>query len=146
VAHPQIDPARLELAVQRVLSHAQVRNALVDVAVLDDPAIWQVNREFLSHDYPTDVISFVHEQNEDGLEGEVLASWDTAVSHAATYGWPAADELLLYVIHGTLHLVGHDDQTAEALDTMRDAERAVLATFGLTPHYHGAAHVAGDAP
>ena len=47
----------------------------------------------------------------DGLEGEVIVGAETALRTAPRYGWPPHDELLLYVVHGTLHLVGHDDRT-----------------------------------
>ena len=46
----------------------------------------------------------------------------------------AADELLLYVIHGTLHLVGYEDKEVSDQQRMRAAEREVLARFGLQPH------------
>jgi probable rRNA maturation factor len=69
------------------------------------------------------------------LEGEVIASTDTAANAAARVGWPAEDELLLYVVHGMLHLVGHDDHDSASLAVMRAAERQCLAHFGLEPPY-----------
>ena len=56
------------------------------------------------------MLSFVLEQG-DGLEGEVVVGAETALRAAPQFGWSPHDELLLYVIHGTLHLVGHDDAT-----------------------------------
>jgi probable rRNA maturation factor len=84
----------------------------------------------LNHDYPTDVLSFLLERNDNRLEGEIIVSADTALSAAPRYGWSAGDELLLYVIHGALHLVGYDDQTPEAQAEMRRHEAAILARFG----------------
>jgi len=52
------------------------------------------------------VLSFTLESGPDQLEGEVIVSAETAIHTAASYGWPATDELLLYVVHGTLHLAG----------------------------------------
>ena len=57
------------------------------------------------------MLSFVLESSNGCLEGEVIVSADRAAAVAPKYGWSAADELLLYVIHGTLHLVGYDDVT-----------------------------------
>ena len=104
---------------------------MVSVAVVDDPAIHRLNREFLQHDYPTDVLSFLLEREGDQLEGEVIVSSDTAVRSAAQYGWTPENELLLYVIHGTLHLVGYDDLQPELLAEMRRHEQHYLGHFGL---------------
>ncbi|HTU25511.1 MAG TPA: rRNA maturation RNase YbeY [Pirellulales bacterium] len=129
-----VDEDRLRQAIENVLSAAGIAAADVSVAVVDDPTIHRLNADFLQHDYPTDVLSFLLEREGDELEGEIIASADTAIRNAQQYGWPPADELLLYVIHGALHLVGHDDTTDELAAAMRTAEAAQLAHFGLEPH------------
>ena len=68
----------------------------LSVAVVDDPTIHELNRQFLDHDYPTDVLSFLLERDGDALEGEVVVSADTRGPRRSN-GWPADDELLLYV-------------------------------------------------
>lgn len=130
-----IEPARLRQAVRQILKDAGVASAEISLALVDDPTIHALNRQYLGHDWPTDVISFVLEQEEGRLVGEVIVSTDTAAAAAARLGWPAEDEVLLYVVHGTLHLVGHDDQDADSLAAMRAAERHYLAAFGLKPPY-----------
>jgi probable rRNA maturation factor len=65
----------------------------------------------------------------------VIVSAETAELTAGWYGWTAEDELLLYVIHGTLHLVGYDDTTPETQIEMRERERACLACFGVEGRY-----------
>jgi probable rRNA maturation factor len=107
----------------------------VSIAVVDNAEIHALNRRHLQHDYPTDVLSFLLEETGERLEGEIVASAQTAAAQAARYGWSAEDELLLYVIHGALHLVGYDDQTPEAQERMRRRESQLLAHFGLTPRY-----------
>ena len=62
----------------------------------------------------------------------VIVSADTAASESTRYGWPAEHELLLYVIHGVLHLVGYDDKSEATTARMRQAESEQLAKFGLT--------------
>ena len=89
----------------------------------------QLNREHLNHDYPTDVLSFVLERSESSLDGEVIVSADTAIARAAEFHLPPEDELLLYVIHGTLHLVGYDDKEASNRALMREQESRYLAKF-----------------
>ncbi len=136
---------RLVAGCRAVLSGEGLRRAQISLAVIDDPAIREINRKFLQHDYATDVISFVLEDQGNALEGEVIVSADTAATMAAQFGWTTSDELLLYVIHGTLHLCGYDDLTDEALPLMRAAEHKYLAEFGLTPRYAESAF-ASEAP
>ncbi len=127
-----VDRQRLMRAARAVLLDHGPATCQASIAIVDDPTIRALNRRFLQHDDATDVLSFVLERTPDLLEGEVIVSADTARSQADQYGWTPADELLLYVIHGVLHLVGFDDQTEPARQAMRAAEAAYLQQFGLT--------------
>ena len=117
-----IDAAQLREAVASVLYGEGLREAEVSIAIVDDPTIWQLNKLHLQHDYPTDVLSFLLTRDHDYLDGEVIVSADTAIREAASFDWEPQTELLLYVIHGTLHLAGHDDLEDEARATMRQRE------------------------
>ena len=116
-----------------VLVDAGLERAQLSLAVVDDPTMHDLNRQHLEHDYPTDVLSFLLESAENSIEGEVIVSIDTAIREASAYGWEPASELLLYVIHGTLHLVGYGDKDEESRHEMRQAEMRQLEKFGLTP-------------
>jgi probable rRNA maturation factor len=126
-----IDRRRLRRAVRMVLQDAGITEATMSVAVVDDPTIRDLHRRHLGLDEPTDVLSFPLEEGEGGLEGEVVVGAGTAKRQARRYGWSPADELLLYVIHGVLHLVGHDDHTRCQRAAMRAGEARYLARFGL---------------
>jgi probable rRNA maturation factor len=139
--HP-IDNDRLEAIVRAILEGERVQSAKLSVAIVDDGTIHRLNREYLQHDAPTDVLSFVLEENDKALDGEVVVSVDTAAATAARFGWTTADELLLYVVHGTLHLLGYDDQSPAALREMRQRERHYLLALGLTPRYDEVARTA----
>jgi probable rRNA maturation factor len=67
------------------------------------------------------------------LVGEVLLSADTARREAAARGHCAYHELLLYAVHGVLHLLGYDDHDPAGRRRMRRAERAALAALGIPP-------------
>lgn len=127
-----IDASRLKTAVRQILNDAPFSSAVISLAIVDDPTIHDLNRRFLDHDYATDVLSFVLESTDERLEGEVIVSADTAARSAAAWHWSPADELLLYVIHGTLHLVGYDDTTPETRQEMRIREDDYLARSGVT--------------
>lgn len=133
--HP-VDLIRLEESVKQVLVGEGFPSATIGIAVVDDPSIRRLNRRHLAHDHATDVLSFVASKKDGHLEGEVIISVDTAVAEAGRYDWAVADELLLYVVHGTLHLAGHDDRTLESQHRMRERERYYLAKYNLTPRYN----------
>lgn len=126
-----VDEARLAEIAKRILHDAGVRCGVLSIAVVDDTAIQRLNKEFLQHDYPTDVLSFALEEDLDAFEGEVLVSAETARHNAAQFGWPPENELALYVIHGTLHLAGYRDKTPADQTTIREAETRYLRTLGI---------------
>ncbi len=131
-ARVEVDAVRLRDAVRGVLLSEKIRDAEISIAVVDDVKMHELNLKYLQHDYATDVLSFRLDDNEqEPVEGEVIVSIDTAEREAEEYGWKREDELLLYVIHGVLHLVGYDDQDRAERREMREAEAKHLARFGL---------------
>jgi len=127
----EIDKRALKAAVRSVLTGEGIARATISVAVVDDPTIHRLNRQFLKHDYPTDVLSFVLENDENGLDGEIVVSADTAARTCAEYGWSSHCELTLYLIHGSLHLVGYDDHSAAHRAKMRERETHYLRKLGI---------------
>jgi probable rRNA maturation factor len=127
----EVDVDRIRAAVQAAFSESAYEDVSVSVAIIDDAAIHELNRQFLSHDYPTDVLSFPLEEAPPRLEGEIVVSADTAERCASDAGWTSSDELLLYVIHGALHLAGFSDKDPAAATAMREREAAALASLGI---------------
>ena len=93
------DEARIQQAAKWVADYFQLSKLSASISIVDDPTIHRINRDHLQHDWPTDVISFVFENEDSRVDGEIIASFDTATRVAAQAGWSPADELLLYVIH-----------------------------------------------
>jgi probable rRNA maturation factor len=118
----KIDRRRIRQAVRAIVTDAGIAEATISIAIVDDATIAKLHQQFLDDPTPTDVLSFVLERTEDSLEGEVVASADTAKACAPRYNLSPEDELLLYVIHGTLHLVGYDDTTPRQRAVMRKKE------------------------
>jgi probable rRNA maturation factor len=135
VANPYeyvLDFPGLKSTARAVLEGEKVREAKVTLAFVDGPHIHRLNKQFLNHDEPTDVITFPYsEPGSKKLEGEVVIGYPVAIENAADRGHDLAHELALYVIHGCLHLCGYDDTTAAASRTMRAKEREYLAGVGL---------------
>jgi probable rRNA maturation factor len=128
--HP-VNESQLTEAATAVLQDSTFSSAAISLAVVDDETILELNRRHLDHDWPTDVLSFVLEDNGDHLEGEVILSADTAATAANELGNSAAEEQLLYVVHGMLHLIGYDDKSDADAQEMRAAEVRYLQQFGV---------------
>ncbi|WP_068136705.1 rRNA maturation RNase YbeY [Roseimaritima ulvae] len=122
---------KLRDAIRAAAAHRGFTHGAIGLAVVDDPAIHKINLQHLQHDYPTDVISFCYEQNAPEIEGELVVSRDTAAREAKALGWAAEHELILYAVHGSLHICGLEDGTPEQRQAMRQAEQTVLQQLGI---------------
>jgi len=136
IACPQetvpIDRGQIRQIVRTVLEGEGIREGEVSVAFVDNATIHQLNKRYLNHDEPTDVLSFpLSEPNERRLAGELVIGAEVARAEAAERGHDVAAELALYVIHGLLHLCGYDDKTEEKAKEMRGRERHYLKEVGL---------------
>ena len=121
-----LDRRRMRQAIRAIVRDAEIPEARISLAILDDPAIAALHQRYMNDPESTDVLSFVLERTEHCLEGEVVISADTARANAARYRSTPEKELLLYAIHGTLHLVGYDDTTPKKRALMRKMEKKYL--------------------
>jgi probable rRNA maturation factor len=106
-----IPRAKMHRVIENVLHGEGAREAVVSVVLVDDERIHAMNKEFLQHDYPTDIITFP--LDDEVIDGEMYISMDTAIRQAAEYGVSLTNELMRLAAHGTLHLVGYDDTSPE---------------------------------
>lgn len=129
--HLAIDPEVVRSLARRVLEGEGVTSASISLAFVDDAAIHEVNRRHLAHDWPTDVITFrLSEPGASPLEAELVVSAEMTVSTAREAGTDPTAELMLYVVHGLLHLCGYDDTSESAARAMRRREDEVLRREG----------------
>lgn len=127
-----LDFQRLKDAARTVLEGEGVRASKVTLAFVSNEHIHRLNKQFLNHDEPTDVLTFPYtDPGAKTLEGEVVIGHEVANENAAERGHDISLELLLYVIHGCLHLCGHDDTIAAATRKMRERERHYLTQLAL---------------
>ena len=126
------DSERFRRAAGLICDAYGIHSLTVSVSIVDDETIHALNLEHLDHDWPTDVISFVFESESGVVDGEIIASRDTAARCAATAGWSVENELLLYVVHGLLHLAGLDDLDEPSAAAMRVAEQECLLSLGIS--------------
>src|SRR6059058_4541317 len=105
-----LDFQALKAAAQAVLQGEGVREAKVTFAFVDNAHIHRLNKQFLDHDEPTDVLTFPYtDPGSKKLEGEVVIGYEVAKEYSADRGHDVNLELLLDVVHGCLHLCGYDD-------------------------------------
>lgn len=114
-------------AAALALSHAATADSplsllgTLEVALVDDETSARVHRDFMNIEGPTDVITFHH--------GEIVIGAGVAERQAADYGEPLAREILRYLVHGLLHLAGHEDATTEERQTMETAQETIVASL-----------------
>ena len=114
-------------AVRTTLADHPVR--AISVAVVDDATITPLHERYLGNDCPTDVLAFdLRDDLEDAsIDGEIVVSAETARRQAGCLGLTEGQEVIRYVIHGVLHLLGHRDKTTTQRKQMRLEEDRILA-------------------
>lgn len=93
---------------------------------VSDEKILEVNREYLGHDYYTDIITFDYDED-DTINGDIVISLDTVRSNAKQFGKTYDDELHRVIIHGILHLCGINDKGPGEREIMEANENKALA-------------------
>ncbi len=136
VATPQeivaVDRGRMREAARAVLDGEGVADYEISLAFVDNPTIHRLNKRYLDHDEPTDVLSFpLTDPGAKKLAGELVLGVEVARAQAAERGHDVQAELALYVIHGLLHLCGYDDHEDADRRAMRERERHYLRLLGL---------------
>lgn len=111
----------------------------MEITFVDDARIAQIHQQFLGVSGPTDVITFpIDDGDEDALRGdelplpllgEIVVSTDTAKRQAPDFGNEPLLEVLLYVVHGVLHLVGYDDRAPADRQRMESRQSELLAAW-----------------
>lgn len=112
--------------VKNLFSDYNIETALVNLIYVDDKEIHEINKKFLDHDYPTDVITFVLEEDEN--EADIIIGVETALENSKQYNATHESELLRLVAHGVLHLLGYDDHSDEEREAMHELENKYLGT------------------
>lgn len=99
-----------------------------DIAYLfcNDERILEVNKQYLDHDYFTDIITFDYSER-NIISGDIFISLETVESNAKDFGVSFQDELHRIIIHGILHLCGNDDKTPELRKEMTTKENNALS-------------------
>jgi probable rRNA maturation factor len=127
----------LEQAALAVLDLSGVPAGDLTIVLMDDARIQDLNRDFLGHDATTDVLSFPADEPdpETGRRylGDVVISFARAAEQAVEGGHTVEAEMQLLVVHGVLHLLGHDHASKGEKERMWTAQAEVLESLGVSP-------------
>lgn len=126
VSMPKIRKRLISKWVKAVVASYGRRTGDVGYMFVSDERILEVNREYLGHDYYTDIITFDYDEA-DTVSGDLVISLDTVRSNAELFGKTYDDELHRVIIHGILHLCGINDKGPGEREIMEAAEDRALA-------------------
>jgi len=125
--------AEVRKAIRAALLRHGVVKARISVALVNDAAMARLNRDYLGHNRPTDVLSFDLRDEasaKNTIDGDIAMSVDMAVKQARKRGHAVEAELALYAVHGTLHLLGYDDRRRTGAARMHAMESEILSSLG----------------
>lgn len=126
VKMPKIKKRETTAWIKAVAKSYGRRVGEVGYMFVNDDKILEVNREYLGHDYYTDVITFDYDED-DVVSGDVVISLDTVASNAHLFNKTYEEELYRVIIHGILHLCGINDKGPGEREQMEAAENKALA-------------------
>ncbi len=152
---------RLKAAIAQTLAAHQRAKAALSLIITDDQTVRRLNLQYRGIDAPTDILSFPYEpfpaalleetsaapeptytdsdESEQDYLGDLMIALPYTQRHAVELGHPLEDELVLLVVHGTLHLLGYDHDNPENQARMWQKQTELLAALGITglniPHF-----------
>jgi probable rRNA maturation factor len=129
----KINHRTIKRALANTLREEKYPPCELSVTLVDNKQIKQINRRYLKRNETTDVISFTLKGKEDNVQdkllGEIVVSVEKAVEEARIRQIAPAQEILLYCIHGLLHLLGYDDLSPRARKQMNKRQTELLLAF-----------------
>ena len=125
---PALDERKVTRWIRSVAADYNFAVGNINYIFCSDERELEVNRQFLGHDYYTDVITFDYTSGKT-LNGDIFISLDTVRSNAEMVGAPFEEELRRIIIHGILHLTGQGDKTPETKAQMTAKEEKALAKW-----------------
>ena len=110
-----LDPRRIRRAGQRILAELALPDSELSILLINDAQIRELNRRYLHRDKPTNVLAFPMRKGEYGtlhpnLLGDLVISVETAHRQSSRFGLNPMEMIILLMIHGILHLIGHEHE------------------------------------
>ncbi len=128
VEMPEMDLRRVSIWIEEVVASHSRRVGNLNYLFVNDEEILEANRQFVNHDYYTDIITFDYSHG-DRISGDIMISLETVATNAEKFGVTYFRELLRVIIHGVLHLVGINDKGPGEREIMEAAENKALSLY-----------------
>lgn len=122
---PDVDFGQTSEWIRKVAATHSCTVGNLNYLFMDDEDMIVANRQFVGHDYYTDIITFDYSRG-NHIAGDIMISLDTVASNAAKFGVPYRQELMRVIIHGVLHLCGINDKGPGEREIMEANENAAL--------------------
>lgn len=123
----------IQAFVETIFKKEKKKLAHINYVFCSDAYLLNINRDFLSHDYYTDIITFGLSEPGEPVEAEIYISVDRVKDNAVQLGVSFKEEMLRVIFHGALHLCGYKDKKKSDITLMREKENHYLSTY-LTKH------------
>lgn len=121
------DKLKIKRWIQQTITTEGKKTGDINIIFCSDEYLLEVNKQYLNHDYYTDIITFNY--NTDKINGDLFISLDRVGDNANQNNVPRETELLRVIIHGVLHLLGFNDKTAKEEKIIRAKEDSCLTIF-----------------
>lgn len=123
--------AQIVRIARTILHHERIGRGSLSIVFVTALKIRNLNRKYLKRGYATDVLAFdLKEGKCGGITGDIVISTDAALRNGKAYKTSTGKEIVLYLIHGILHLLGFDDHAPRDIRIMRKKEREILQYLG----------------
>jgi len=106
--------------------------SFLSISFINSAKLLEINKEYLNHDYETDVITFNYSKEPSDIDGEILISFEEAKFNAKKFNVSYGEELSRLVIHGMLHLLNFDDNNEENKKIMKRMENKLILSYNFT--------------
>lgn len=128
--------SQIKKITKDVLKHENVNKVSLSVSFVTNQKIWALNKRFLGRNNATDVLAFdstdeeisyqISSKKVKEINGDIIISTDAAIKNAKNYHVSVEHELVLYVVHGILHLLGYDDHSPKEIFRIRKKEEDLM--------------------
>lgn len=118
-----VSQTKIKKLIRKILKGEKVKKSgWINICFVNNPLIRKFNTKFLSSNNATDVLAFNLGDTKKVILADIMISTDKAIEQAGKFKTTPADELLLYVTHGILHLLGFNDHSKAQIELMRKKE------------------------
>lgn len=129
IPFPEIPKLQVKNWIKETAKKYAKKTGEIAFIFCNDEKILEINRQYLQHDFYTDIITFDYSEK-NTISGDIFISLETVKSNSTKYGVQYDTELLRIIIHGILHLCGQDDKTTATKKEMTEKENEALERYG----------------